>query len=128
MFYLQYSKVAYCSRADLGVIFGLVHYSRQQATKPSLPNPSEAVLFENSHFARGWQNIDWCTSDRETWKVTKLMPKLGICSVSFQNNYSEISIFFQYCPCSTKSPISFRSLFWFDLGLHTFHENSNHGR
>ena len=26
------------------------------------------------------------------------------------------------------SPISFRSLFWFDLGLLAFHENSNHGR
>jgi hypothetical protein len=29
----------------------LWHCSRQLATKPSLPNPSEAVLFENSTFA-----------------------------------------------------------------------------
>ena len=31
-------------------------------------------------------------------------------------------------PSTKKIPMSFRSLFWFDLITLTFHENSNHGR
>ena len=45
--------------------------------------------------------------------------RVHICIMTIENAWANV--------CEL-SPISFRSLFWYDLGLLTFHENSNHGR
>ena len=58
--------------------------------------------------------------------ITKL-PASKLCRIFLLKSPCTCIVVFIYPSCNL-SPISFRSLFWFDLGLPTFHENSNHGR